>query len=107
MSRVPRLLSLALLACPPDERHDLGLIAFGVVLRDRGWRITFLGPDTPIETLLITGGQHSWLYEFPEYRRAVASFAARALGGPLSPEAAEKVISLPGVLIPSHPGRTS
>ena len=24
-------------------------------------------PD-PIETLLIAGGQHSWLYEFPEYR---------------------------------------
>lgn len=42
---------LALLACPPDERHDLGLIAFGLVLRERGWRITFLGGDTPIETV--------------------------------------------------------
>ena len=42
---------LALLACPPGERHDLGLLAFGVVLRDRGWRITYLGPDTPIETI--------------------------------------------------------
>jgi hypothetical protein len=27
------------------------LIAFGLGLRDRGWRITFLGPDTPLETL--------------------------------------------------------
>lgn len=42
---------LALLACPPGERHDLGLIVFGVVLRERGWRIAFLGSDTPIETL--------------------------------------------------------
>lgn len=42
---------LALLACPPGERHDLGLIAFGVVLRERGWRIAFLGSDTPIETI--------------------------------------------------------
>jgi DNA-binding transcriptional MerR regulator len=48
---------LALLACPPGERHDLGLIAFGVVLRDRGWRITFLGPDTPIETIARTAAE--------------------------------------------------
>jgi methanogenic corrinoid protein MtbC1 len=41
----------ALLACAPGELHDLGLIAFGLALRRRGWRITFLGPDTPIDTL--------------------------------------------------------
>jgi DNA-binding transcriptional MerR regulator len=42
---------LALLACPPGEQHDLGLIAFGLVLRERGWRIALLGGDTPIETI--------------------------------------------------------
>ncbi len=41
----------ALLACPSGEQHDLGLIAFGLALRGRGWRITFLGPDTPLDTL--------------------------------------------------------
>jgi DNA-binding transcriptional MerR regulator len=41
----------ALLACMPGEQHDLGLIAFGLALRERGWRITFLGPDTPLDTL--------------------------------------------------------
>jgi DNA-binding transcriptional MerR regulator len=41
----------ALLACAPGELHDLGLIAFGLVLRDRGWRIAFLGQDTPIDTI--------------------------------------------------------
>ena len=41
----------AILACPPGERHDLGLVIFGLALRDRGWRVTFLGPDTPIETI--------------------------------------------------------
>ena len=41
----------ALLACPPEEQHDLGLIVFGLALRNRGWRITFLGADTPIETI--------------------------------------------------------
>jgi hypothetical protein len=41
----------ALLACAPGEQHDLGLIVFGVALRARGWRITYLGQDTPLETL--------------------------------------------------------
>jgi MerR family transcriptional regulator, light-induced transcriptional regulator len=42
---------VALLACLPGEFHDLGLIAFGLALRARGWRIVFLGADTPIETI--------------------------------------------------------
>jgi MerR family transcriptional regulator, light-induced transcriptional regulator len=42
---------LALLACPPGELHDLGLICFGLALRAHGWRIAFLGADTPVDTL--------------------------------------------------------
>ena len=42
---------LALLACLPGELHDLGLIAFGLSLRQRGWRIAYLGADTPLDTL--------------------------------------------------------
>ena len=45
---------LTLLACPPGELHDLGLICFGLALRARGWRIAFLGTDTPIDTLTQT-----------------------------------------------------
>jgi DNA-binding transcriptional MerR regulator len=41
----------ALLACPPDERHDLGLVCFGLALRQHGWRITHLGQDTPVDVL--------------------------------------------------------
>jgi DNA-binding transcriptional MerR regulator len=41
----------AVLACPPDERHDIGLVTFGIVLRRGGWRITFLGADTPVQTI--------------------------------------------------------
>jgi MerR family transcriptional regulator, light-induced transcriptional regulator len=41
----------AILACAPGEQHDLGLVVFGLALRQRGWRITFLGPDTPPTTL--------------------------------------------------------
>jgi uncharacterized protein len=44
-----------------------------------------------VETLVIAGGQHSWLYEFPEYREAVARTAAAAMGGPLTPDAAGSI----------------
>jgi dipeptidyl aminopeptidase/acylaminoacyl peptidase len=45
----------------------------------------------PIEALVIPGGQHSWLYEFPTYRGAVAKFLTRAFGGPLEPDEAEAI----------------
>jgi DNA-binding transcriptional MerR regulator len=38
----------AILACLPGEHHELGLLAFGVALRRRGWRIIYLGTDSPI-----------------------------------------------------------
>jgi DNA-binding transcriptional MerR regulator len=41
----------AVLACPPGEAHDLGLIIFGLLIARRGWRVTFLGADTPFDTL--------------------------------------------------------
>jgi MerR family transcriptional regulator, light-induced transcriptional regulator len=37
----------AVLACPSDERHDLGLLCFALALRGRGWRVCYLGGDTP------------------------------------------------------------
>ena len=37
-----------LLACAPGELHDLPLIMFGLALRARGWRVAFLGSDTPL-----------------------------------------------------------
>ena len=45
---------LALLACAPGEAHDISLLAFGLLLRSHGWRIVFLGSDTPISTLAQT-----------------------------------------------------
>jgi MerR family transcriptional regulator, light-induced transcriptional regulator len=40
---------LAVLACPPDELHDLPLMIFGIVLNRTGWRINFLGTSTPLD----------------------------------------------------------
>jgi DNA-binding transcriptional MerR regulator len=42
---------VAVLACAPGEQHDLGLLAFGLALRARGWRIVYLGADTPIASV--------------------------------------------------------
>ncbi|MDP9220168.1 MAG: cobalamin B12-binding domain-containing protein [Actinomycetota bacterium] len=45
----------ALLACPPDEEHDMALLIFGIVLNRGGWRVEFLGGNTPIhDTLQVT-----------------------------------------------------
>src|SRR5690242_15028148 len=41
----------ALLACPPGELHDLGLLMFGLALRERGFRIVYLGCNTPVEMI--------------------------------------------------------
>jgi DNA-binding transcriptional MerR regulator len=41
----------AVLACPPGEQHDLPLLAFGIVLHRNGWRIVYLGADTPLADL--------------------------------------------------------
>jgi uncharacterized protein len=45
----------------------------------------------PVETLVIPGGQHSWLYEDPGYRAAVARFLTTSMGGPLSADDAASV----------------
>ncbi len=41
----------AVLACPPGEQHDLGLMAFGIVLHRNGWRVHYLGADSPMGDL--------------------------------------------------------
>jgi hypothetical protein len=44
-----------------------------------------------LETLIVAGGQHSWLYEDPGYRRAVARTLTVACGGPLDPDVAADI----------------
>jgi DNA-binding transcriptional MerR regulator len=43
--------STAVLASMPREAHDLGLILLGILMARRGWQVTFLGANTPFETL--------------------------------------------------------
>jgi MerR family transcriptional regulator, light-induced transcriptional regulator len=44
----------AVLACPPGELHDLALMVFGIVLNRTGWRIDYLGMNTPVDELTRT-----------------------------------------------------
>ena len=46
----------ALLACPPGEQHDLALMMFGIVLHHNGWRIGYLGANTPVGELASAAG---------------------------------------------------
>jgi len=58
-------------------------------------------PHAVTETMVVAGGRHSWLYEFPAYRAAIARFLAAALGGPLDPdEAATVAAAVPAVRLP-------
>jgi len=42
----------AILACPPDELHDLPLLIFGIVLNRNGWRVDYFGASTPVDELV-------------------------------------------------------
>jgi MerR family transcriptional regulator, light-induced transcriptional regulator len=41
----------AVLAGPEGELHDLSLMVFGIALNRCGWRVTFLGNNTPVRDL--------------------------------------------------------
>jgi DNA-binding transcriptional MerR regulator len=41
----------AVLACAPGEQHDLPLLMLGITLSRLGWRIIYLGVDTPLDVL--------------------------------------------------------
>jgi DNA-binding transcriptional MerR regulator len=42
------VLGTAVLACAPGERHELGLMMTAIALRRDGWKVVYLGPDTPL-----------------------------------------------------------
>ena len=58
---------------------------------------------TPVETLVVPGGQHSWLYEDAGLSGGCRRFLAAALGGPLDPD--EAAAHRRGHAGAAHPGR--
>jgi pimeloyl-ACP methyl ester carboxylesterase len=60
----------------------------------------------PVESLVIPGGEHSWLYEFPAYRVTVTRFLAQALPCRETPErAAQLAEAVPCVRLPDTDGQ--
>jgi alpha-beta hydrolase superfamily lysophospholipase len=58
-------------------------------------------PHAVTETMVVAGGRHSWLYEFPAYRAAIARFFAVALAGPMAPDEASALAeAVPAVRLP-------
>jgi MerR family transcriptional regulator, light-induced transcriptional regulator len=98
----------AVLAGLPGEQHDLGLIAFGLALRARGWRIVYLGPDTPFETVddmsrrlrpgvvVLSAMSGERVQPVAEQLRGLATRQRLALAGPA---AASGVLESDGVLM--------
>ena len=77
----------ALLACVPGDQHDLGLICFGLALRAHGWRITYLGTDTPLPTLIETADLLSQRSSSsaPRYPNSLKTLSTACANSPASP----------------------
>jgi pimeloyl-ACP methyl ester carboxylesterase len=62
------------------------------------------GPGSPpVETVIVPGYGHRWLYEDAEVRRRTASFFARALGSPMAPDRAGELAAACAVERPQNP----
>jgi DNA-binding transcriptional MerR regulator/methylmalonyl-CoA mutase cobalamin-binding subunit len=48
---------VAVLACAPGERHELGLMMTAIALRRDGWKVVYLGADTPLADALALAGR--------------------------------------------------
>lgn len=91
------------LACPPGEEHDLGLIIFGIAAARRGWRVTYLGQDTPFATIeeavrtvepslvVLAVAEGSSLAAHADALRALAEQVPVAVGGGIAAEEAASV----------------
>jgi len=88
----------AVLASAEGDQHDLPVLLFGVLLRTHGWRITFLGANTPVASLtetvravspdvvVITGTVQGVFDPLVEQLREVAREAPLYLAGPAADE---------------------
>jgi DNA-binding transcriptional MerR regulator len=79
---------VAVLACAPGERHELGLMMATIALRRDGWKVFYLGSDTPVADALALARRVSarflgWSVSAPEPADALrpAEDVALVVGG--------------------------
>jgi methanogenic corrinoid protein MtbC1 len=71
---------VAVLACAPGERHELGLLMLAVLLRADGWRVEYLGADTPAgQALVLARAVDAALVCFSSATKETAAELARQL----------------------------
>jgi methanogenic corrinoid protein MtbC1 len=81
---------VAVLACAPEEQHEIGLMMLAVLLRSDGWQVPYLGAATPLEDALelsSTIGAVALCFSAstPDHARALADeLASRRLPSSLS-----------------------
>jgi hypothetical protein len=75
---------LAILACAPEELHDLALLVFRIVLNRKGWRVGYLGVSTPLDDVMTAAAElHPDLVASPlQYRSDLPLTRTRCLGWP-------------------------
>jgi DNA-binding transcriptional MerR regulator len=118
----------AVLACAPGELHVMGLLCLGLALRERGWRVVFLGADSPIAAIerMVDELAPSLVVlaavlpeRFLVHEEELRALAARTMVGLGGAGATERVAARLGVLAPqpdpvtaaeewgrsAHPGR--
>lgn len=100
--------SSAVLACLPREAHDIGLIILGIFLGRRGWQVTFLGADTPLDTVASTARALSpsivvlSTYDaalFAEHARAIHALASETAVAVMAPVDERAVSDVGAVLL--------
>jgi alpha-beta hydrolase superfamily lysophospholipase len=83
---------------------DRGVPVAHLALIAEAARATRRAPGSAeVETIVMPGFGHRWLYEAPETRRRIASFLARSLGGPVSPHKAGELAATCVVERPANP----
>lgn len=83
----------AVLACAPGEQHDLGLLMLAVLLRADGWRVEYLGQDTPVaEAVRFAEGVHAAMLCVSAAREPALAAARAGLAGLTHPPPAALVM---------------
>ena len=110
------------LACPEDERHEIGLLGLSLLLRERGIRNYYLGADVPQFDLMLavqqTRSNALCLAATLHSSRASLTRAARDLvssrlpaklffGGPAFRETGDGVEQAPGIGLPTRIGQAA
>jgi MerR family transcriptional regulator, light-induced transcriptional regulator len=101
----------AVLACAPGELHVIGLLCLGLALRERGWRVLFLGADTPIAAVermvdelapSLVGLSAVLPERFLLHEEELRALAARTMVGLGGAGATQRVAARLGVLAPQR-----